>query len=83
MEAVVELARDEHVATVDAGVANALSDTRLVLVHLGGVDMAVADVQRRPDGLGGFAGVDLEYAESQLRDFRAVVEFDGRYVAHG
>ncbi len=83
VKAVVELARDEHVAAVDTGAADALPDTCLVLVHLRGVDVAVADIQRRPDGIGGFAGVDLEYAEAQLRDFRAVVQFDHRYVAHG
>jgi hypothetical protein len=63
-------------------VANALPDTRLVLVHLGGVDVAVADLQRGLDGFGRLIRVDLEYTEAQLRDCRAVVEFDRRYVAH-
>ena len=83
VEAVVELAGDVHVATVDARIADALPHAGLVLVHLGGVDVAIADIECLPDGLGGLTRVDLENAKPQLRDFRAVVEFDGWYVAHG
>ena len=82
VEAVVELAGDVHVPAVDAEVADALTDARLVLVHLGGVDVPIADVQRFSDGPGGLVGLDLEDAESELRNFGAVVEFDGRYFAH-
>ena len=43
---VVELAGDEHVGSVKAGGADRLAHAPLVAVHLGGVDVAVADLQR-------------------------------------
>ena len=41
---------------------------RLVPVHLGGVDVPVADLQRGLDRFGCFFGRDLEHAERQLWD---------------
>ena len=75
--AVVELAGDEHLAAVDAGGADRLADAPLVAVHLGGVDVAVADLEGRRHGLGGVLGRDLEDAEAELRDRVAVVERRG------
>ena len=83
MKAVVELARHEHVGAVDSGVADTLPDLALIAVHLRGVDVAIADVQRGPDGLGGVIGVDLVHAEAQLWDARAVVELDAWETGHG
>ena len=74
VEAVVELAGDVHLGAVEAGVADALPDAALVLVHLRGIDVAIADVQRRLDGLGGVVGVDLKHAEAELWDACAVIE---------
>src|SRR5439155_11272965 len=44
VEAVVELARDEDLASVEAEGANRLADAALVAVHLRGVDIPVADL---------------------------------------
>ena len=74
--AVVELAGDEDLVAVEPGRADRLADAGLVAVPLGGVDMAVADLERARDRLGGLAGVDLEDAEAELRDRVAVVERD-------
>src|SRR5436853_554153 len=66
--AVVELARDEDLVTVDAGRPHGLADARLVLVHLGRVDVPVAGGERRLDRGRGARGRDLEDAEADLRD---------------
>ena len=71
---VVELAGDEHLAAVQPGIADSLTDFLLVAVHLGGVDVAVADLQRRTHRSSGLIRFDLEDTETQLRDRVAVVE---------
>ena len=57
------LGRDPDLVAVDAGGREPAADLFLVLVHRGGVDVAVAGVQRVGHGLLGLAGVDLEDAE--------------------
>src|SRR6201993_1235321 len=83
VEAVVELAGDENVGPVEAGVANALADSLLVAIHLRGVDVSVADLQGRPDRRGGLARIDLIHTETKLRDAHTIVEFDHWNLAHG
>src|SRR3954468_7260261 len=58
------------------------ADAALVAVHLGGVDVAVADVERRGHRLRGLRRRDLEDTESELRDGAVVVELDRRDCAH-
>src|SRR3954447_26263541 len=58
------------------------ADTALVAVHLGGVDVAVADVERRGNRLRGLRRRDLEDTEAELRDGAVVVELDRRDCAH-
>ena len=82
VEAVVELAGDEDLAAVDAGGADGLADLLLVAVHLGGVDVPVADLERRERGVLGLLGLDLEHPEAELRDLDTVVERDVRYDGH-
>jgi hypothetical protein len=82
VETVVELAGDEDRFTVDAGVADTFADLLLVSVHLGGVDVAVADLEGRFDGLSRLLGIDLEHAEAELRDLLAVSERDVGYLSH-
>src|SRR6185503_12511632 len=82
VEAVVELAGDVDARAVDAGAGDAVADARLVAVHLGGVDVAVADGQRAPDRLGGVLRRDLEDAESELRNRVAVVQGEIRSGGH-
>jgi hypothetical protein len=75
--AVVELAGDVDVVAVEAGGADRLPDLPLVAVHLGGVYVPVADLERTGDGLDRLGGIDLEYPEAELGDRGAVVELDG------
>ena len=77
MEAVVELACDEDVGAVQPGLADALADLLLVSVHLGGVDVPVADLE------GGLTAARSRPPRSgtrrtQLRDVLAVVQCDDR-----
>src|SRR5579875_186989 len=77
VEAVVQLARDEDLATVDPGGTDGLADLLLVAVHLGGVDVAVADLEGRERRVLRLLGLDLEDAEPELGDLDAVVQRDG------
>jgi hypothetical protein len=70
------LRRDEDVVAVEAGGAERLADLRLVLVGGRRVDVAVADLERAGDGLGGLVGRHLEDAEAELGDLHAVAERD-------
>ena len=79
VEAVVQLAGHEDLAAVDARAGDGLADALLVAVHLGGVDVPVADLEGRGHGLGGLLRRDLVDAEAELRDSHAVVQVDGRY----
>ena len=74
VEAVVELARDEDLAAVESRISNLLPYFPLVAVHLGRVDMTVADPQRLQRRRPRLRRRNLEDTEPQLRDFDAVVE---------
>ena len=77
-----QLARDEDVLALQPGFAHCLADLELVAVQLGGVDVAVAGLER-PEGRGfRVRGRDLEGAEPELRDFDTVVERDRRHGSH-
>ena len=82
MGRVAELAGDEHIVTREAGGADALADPALVAVHLRGVDVAVARLERLLHGPGGVPRCDLEDPEPELRDGPAVVEPDAGGAAH-
>jgi len=82
VDAVVELAGDEHVGPVAPGGADRLTDLPLVAVHLGRVDVPVADLQRPTHDPDGVLGVDLKDTEAELRDRVTVVEVDRRNGAH-
>lgn len=83
VKAVVELAGDEDLAALKAGVADALADFLFISVHFGGVDVPVSDVERRLDRRGRLVGLDLEHPETELWDLDTVVEFDRGNLAHG
>ena len=83
VETVVEPAGDEHLRAVQTRSAHALAGALLVAVHLRGVDVAVARVQRHSDGPGGLGRVDLEDAEAELGDRGAVVQGDRGNGARG
>ena len=73
---VVELAGDEDLAAVQAGIADSLTDFLFIAVHLGGVDVPVPNLERRTHRRGRLIRFYLEYAETQLWDGVAVVERD-------
>jgi hypothetical protein len=71
-----ELGREEQLFPCHAALAEPLADRLLVLVGLRRVDVPVAGLNRVHDAAGAVGGVgDLEDAESQYRDFDAVVQF--------
>src|SRR5215216_6742396 len=74
VQSVVELARDEDVAAVDARGANPLADLSLVAVHLRGVDVPVAYLDGLSNRLCGVFGLDLKYPETELRDGVSIVQ---------
>src|SRR4051812_18092931 len=76
MEAIVQLARHVQVSAVKPRRADRLAHALLVAVHLGGVDVAVADLERHAHRARRLLRVDLEHAEAELGDGVAVVEFD-------
>ncbi len=71
---VPELGGDEELLAGDARGGDRGADAFLVAVGGGGVDVAVADVERPLDHLLGVLGRDLEDAEPELGDLDAVVE---------
>ena len=75
------LGRHEHLAAVEPGGADRPPDRRLVAVGGGGVDVAVAGVERLRDDLLGLLRRHLEDAEAELRDPRAVAQRDGRSLS--
>jgi hypothetical protein len=83
VEGVVQLAGHEDVATVDAGRPDRLADLLLVAVHLRGVDVPVAHLERRQGRVLGLLGLDLEHPEAELGDVDTVVQGDARYAGHG
>ena len=76
VEAVVELGGHVDLVPRDRGRPQRLAHLLLVAVHLRGVDVAVADLERLRHRLRGVGRVDLEHAEAELRDGRAVMELD-------
>jgi len=76
MIVVEALRRDEHLAPIEAGSANCLTDGCLVAICRGGVDVAIADFECLCHGLRGLGGRDLEDAEAELRDLRAAAQRD-------
>jgi hypothetical protein len=77
VEPVVELAGDEHLGPVEIRSGDGQSDPFLVLVHLGGVDVPVADAEGRGGGGLGIGRRDLEHPEPELWDGVAVVQDEG------
>ena len=65
VEAVVQLAGDEDVAAVEAGLGQRLADLLLVLVHLGRVDVPVTGLERGQHRLDGVLRLDLERRRSR------------------
>ena len=63
-----DLRRDEQLLAGDPGSAHSLADAALVAVGLGGVDVAVADLDRRTDGVRGLVVVDEPGAEPEAGD---------------
>ena len=82
VERVVQLARDEHLVASEAGCREGVADTLLVPVHLGGVDVAVADVEGGQHRVARLLGRDLEHPEAELGDPDAVGDRDLRNGCH-
>src|ERR1700739_4666434 len=80
--AVVQLAGDEHLSATEPGVADTLADLLLVAVHLGSVDVSIADLQGDSHRFGGQHRLDLKHSEAELRNVVAVVQLSYRYRAH-
>ena len=70
VEAVVELGGDVELVARDAGGLDRGPDLGLVAVHLGGVDVAVAHLERLLDGPLRLLGRHQEDAEAELGDLR-------------
>ena len=68
---------DEHVAALDAGRAQTFTDFALVVIHLGGVDVPVAEPQRLLDDARAGAAAQFPGAEADQRNPCAVC-FDAR-----
>ncbi len=68
MEAVIELARDEDLCAIQPGLSDTLADSLLVSVHLGGIDVAIPDLEGSPHRRGCFVGLNLEHTEAKLWD---------------
>jgi hypothetical protein len=83
VKGVAELARHEDLVARQPGGPDRVADAALVAVHLGRVDVPVADLEGRRDGLRGLRGIDLKDPEAELRDRGAVVELDLRDGADG
>ncbi len=83
MTAVVQLAGDEHVGAIQSRGAHRFADLAFVAVHLRGVDVAIADLQRCADRVRGVLGIDLKDAESELRDRAPVIEGERRNRGRG
>ena len=79
---VPELRRHEDVLARDSRARHRSSDTLLVAVGGGGVDVAVADLERLLDDLLRVVRRDLEDTEAELWDLDAVVEGDVRDLGH-
>ena len=81
--AVVELGGDEQLVARDAAGRDRAADALLVAVHLRGVEVPVAHLERLLDHLAGSPRGHLEDAEAELGDGGAVVELDSGTVMQG
>ncbi|HEY1592888.1 MAG TPA: hypothetical protein VGF81_13920 [Solirubrobacteraceae bacterium] len=71
----IELRGDEHLFTRDATLAQPLADTLLVPIRLGCVDVAVAELERRPYGVHALGAVrHLPDAEAEHRHLGSVAQ---------
>ena len=61
---------------------DALADFLFISVHFSGVDVPVTDVEGSLHRRSGFLWLDVEDAETKLRDVRAVIQLDCGNVAH-
>ena len=78
MVRIVELAGDEDLVARQAAVGDRGSDLGFVAVHLGGIDVPVADLQRVADRTIGVLGPHLVGAIPELRNQHPVVQLNGR-----
>jgi hypothetical protein len=84
VRAVVQLAGHEELVATQARRGDGGADAGLVAVHLGGVDVPVADLDGGLHGRLRLGRRHLEDPEAELRDGAAVVQRDGRYSgSHG
>ena len=76
--------RDKNFAALDAGRAQALADIALVVIHLGGVDMPVAEAQRLLDDARAGAAAQFPGAKPDQRNVCAIRRdaWDGSEFAH-
>jgi hypothetical protein len=78
-----DLGLEEDVGAVEAGGADRVADLALVAVGGGGVDVAVAGVERCADGVARLVGRRLEDAEAESGQLDPVVEGQVGERAHG
>jgi hypothetical protein len=78
-----DLGRHENLVTRHAAMADAFAHRRLVLIHGGGVDVAITDRQRVGDGRGTVLALHRPGAEAELRDAGTVGFDDGRHRRAG
>src|SRR4030095_12764594 len=71
---VVELAGDENLAAIQARSPNGLPHFLFIAVHLGGIDVPVADVTSVSRSGGCLRRVNLEDSEAKLRNGLAAVQ---------
>ena len=79
---VPQLGGDEQLLARDAAAGDRAPHTFLVAVDLGGVDVAVADLQGLAHHVFGNIRVHLPHAEAELGDRVAVVELQGLVPGH-
>ena len=77
LSVIPQLGRDEEFVARDSGCGDGPPDTLLVAVDRGGIDVAVADLERVGDNAFGVVRIDEEDSESKLWDAAAVVECEG------
>jgi hypothetical protein len=67
-----DLGRDKNIVTIDTGRAQAFADFAFVLVHLRGIDMAIAEPERLLDETRAGSAAKLPCAKSDGRNARAI-----------
>jgi len=78
-----DLGLEEDVGAVEPGRTDRLADLALVAVGGGGVDVAVAGVERGSDRVAGLVGRRLKDAQAEGPQFDAAVEREGRDGDYG